>query len=98
VCVVPSEVAVERLVGVETQKLSDNLDCEDLGVRKLWGGTTLTDTPSFEPIVHQAEDGYDEGAKIHFEKTSFTPVGLVATERREVFSLVQDLKETCTRG
>jgi hypothetical protein len=31
-------------------------------------------------------------------ETSFTPVGLVATERREVFSLAQVLKETCARG
>src|SRR5215203_6381274 len=63
--VVPSEEEVDALVGVYPQKLSDDLDGEDLGVRKLWGGAALTDTPSFELIVYQAEDGDDEGAKIH---------------------------------
>jgi hypothetical protein len=70
-CVVPSEVAVECFVGVEPQKLSDDLDGENLGVGKHRGGATLTDTPSFELIVHQTEDSDDEGAKIHERKTSF---------------------------
>ena len=70
-CVVPSEVAVECFVGVEPQKLSDNLDGENLGVGKHRGGATLTDTPSFELIVHQTEDSDDEGAKIQERKTSF---------------------------
>jgi hypothetical protein len=64
--VVPSEVAVERLVGVETKELSDDLNGEDLGVGELAGGAALTQGfPVFEPVVHQAEDGYDEGVKIH---------------------------------
>jgi hypothetical protein len=44
----------------------------------------------------EAEDSDDEGAKIHKKKTSFMLVGLVATERRQVSSFVQALKETCT--
>jgi hypothetical protein len=54
--VVPSEVAVERLVGVYAEELTDDLDGEDLGVGKRWGGAALTDTPSFELIVHQTEE------------------------------------------
>ncbi len=61
---------MDALVGVEPQKLSDDLDGEDLGVRKFRGGAALTDTPSFELIVYQTGDGYDEGAKIHKKKTS----------------------------
>ena len=62
-CVVPSEEEADCLVvGVYAEELSYDLDGEDLGVGKLRGGTTLTDTPSFEPIVYQAEDGDDEGA------------------------------------
>ena len=49
-------------------------------------------------VVYEAEDSNDEGVKIHKKKTPFTLVGLVATERKEVFSLVQALDETCTRG
>jgi hypothetical protein len=63
--VVTAEEALDALVGVELQKLSDDLDGKDLRVGELWGGTALTDTPSFKLIVHQAEDGDDEGAKIH---------------------------------
>jgi hypothetical protein len=63
--VVPSEVAVDGLVGVEAEELAYDLDGEDLGVGKLRDGAALADTPSFEPIVYQAEDGDNEGAKIH---------------------------------
>jgi hypothetical protein len=64
--VVPSEEEVESLIGVEAEELAYDFDSEDLGVRKLPGGATLTDTPSFEPIVYEAEDGEDdEGVKIH---------------------------------
>jgi hypothetical protein len=70
-CVVPSEVAIECLVGVEPQELPYDLYGEDLRVGKLWGGAALAYTPSFELIVYQTEDGHDEGAKIHKQKTSF---------------------------
>ena len=91
------EVTKDRLVGVESQELPDDLDGKDFGVGKRWGRSALTDTLSFESVVHQAEDGDNEGAKIH-EKTFFTLVGLVNTERREVFYFVQVFSETCTRG
>jgi hypothetical protein len=64
-CVVPSEEEVDGLVGVHPEELSDDLDGEHFRVRELGGGTALTDTPSFEPIVYEAEDADDEGAKIH---------------------------------
>jgi hypothetical protein len=63
--VVPSEVVVECLVGVEPQKLAYDLDSEDLRVGEFGGGSTLAQGfPVLEPIVHQAEDGHDEGVKI----------------------------------
>jgi hypothetical protein len=64
-CVVPSEVAVDAFVGVESQELTDDLDGEDFRIGKLGARPALADTPSFELIIHQAEDGNDEGAKIH---------------------------------
>ena len=69
--VVTAEKEVDALVGVESQELPDDLDGEDLGVGELGGGSALTDTPSFELIVYQTEDSYDEGAKIRERKTSF---------------------------
>jgi hypothetical protein len=69
--VVTAEKEVDALVGVEPQELPDDLDGEDLGVGELGGGSALTDTPSFELIVYQTEESYDEGAKIHERKTSF---------------------------
>ena len=62
------EVAKDCLVSVYPQELPDDLDGEDLRVGKLRGRATLTDTPSFELIVHQTEDGDDEGAKSLFGK------------------------------
>jgi hypothetical protein len=69
--VVTAEKEVDSLVGVEPQELPDDLDGEDLGVGELGGGSALTDTPSFEPIIYQTEDSDDQGAKIHERKTSF---------------------------
>ncbi len=72
---------------------------EDLGAGELGGRSTLANAASFEPVVDEAEDADDEGAKIHESgDLLFASVGLVATERREVFSLVQALKETCIWG
>ena len=65
----PSEEEVDGLVGVEAEELACDLDGEDLGVRELRGGTTLAETPSFEPVVYQAEDANDEGAEIHEGET-----------------------------
>jgi|SRR5215207_6556553 len=59
------EVAKDSLVGVHAEELSDELDGDDLRVGELRSGTTLADATSLEPVVHEAEDGHDEGAKIH---------------------------------
>jgi hypothetical protein len=97
--VVPSEEEVDTLVGVEPQELAHDLYGEDLGVGKLRSGATPTDTPSFELIVYEAEDGDDEGAKIHeSEDLLLASVGLGTTERREVSLFIQPFGETCTRG
>lgn len=71
--VVSSEEEVDVLVGVYAEELTDDLYGEYLRVAELWGGTALTEPPipSFESVVHQAEDSNDEGAKIHERKTSF---------------------------
>ena len=96
--VVTAEEEVDALVGVEFQEFSDDLYGEDLRVGEPGRGSPASEALAFERVIHEAEDGDDEGVKIHFKKTSFSSVGLVATERREVFSLVQVLKETCTWG
>jgi len=67
--VVTAKEEVDVLVGVEAEELPYDLDGEDLRVGELGGGSTASDAPPFEPVVDEAEDGYDEGAKIH-EKTS----------------------------
>ena len=38
---------------------------ENLGLGELGGRSTLANAASFEPVVYQAEDGNDEGVKIH---------------------------------
>ena len=63
--VVAAKEEVDVLVGVETKELSDDLDGEDLRVGELGGGSTASDALPLEPVVDEAEDGYDEGAKIH---------------------------------
>jgi hypothetical protein len=95
--VVAAEEEVNAFVGVEAEELADDLHGQDFGVGELRSGPATSDASPLEMVVHEAEDGHDEGAKLQ-EKTSFTPVGLVATERRGVFSFAQVLKETCSRG
>jgi hypothetical protein len=63
--VVTTEEEVDALVGVDTEELAYDLDSEDLGIGEFRGGTALADTTPFEPVVHETEDGNDEGAKIH---------------------------------
>jgi hypothetical protein len=54
---------MERLVGIDAEKLSDDLDSENLRVGELRSGAALTQGfPIFEQVIHQAEDGNDEGA------------------------------------
>jgi len=59
------EVPKDRLVGVHAQELSNDLDGDGLRVRKLRRRAALANTAALEPIVDEAEDGNDEGAKIH---------------------------------
>jgi hypothetical protein len=64
--VVPSEVAVDGLVGVDAEELPDHFDGEHLGVGELGGRSTLAQrSPLFESVVDEAEDRGDEGVKIH---------------------------------
>src|SRR4051794_24318802 len=63
--VVPAEVGVEVLVGVDAQIFADDLDGQDLRVGELGGRVALAQLSSFKPIVDEAENGYDEGVKIH---------------------------------
>jgi hypothetical protein len=86
-------------VFVYPQELTDDLDGEYFGVAERGSGSTCSETPELnDAIVDEAEDRYDESAKIQ-QKTSATSgaIGL-NTERREVFCLAQVLKGTCTRG
>jgi hypothetical protein len=45
------EVAKDRLVGVHTEELSDDLDGEELRVRELGNWATLANTATLEPVV-----------------------------------------------
>jgi hypothetical protein len=71
--VVATEAEMDALVSVEAEELSYDLDRENLRVGELGGGPALADTAILEPVVHQAEDGYDEGAKIHERRPPFCP-------------------------
>jgi hypothetical protein len=94
------EEEVDALVGVYAEELSDDLDGEDLRVGRLRSGTTLADATPFKAVVHEAEDGHDEGAKIHKEKTSVTfgAIGLTPSVGRRSSLWHKSSRETCTRG
>jgi hypothetical protein len=70
-CVVPPEEEVDALVGVYAEELAYDLDGENFRVGELGLGSTASDAPPFELIIHEAEDRDDKGAKIHERKTSF---------------------------
>ena len=59
------EVTKDRLVGAQTQELTDDLDGEDFCVGKFGQGSTCSKGPVLDSVVYEAEDGDDEGAKIH---------------------------------
>jgi hypothetical protein len=69
-----AKVVVETLVGVDAQELSDNLYGEDLWVGELGSGTAPSDVPIFDLIIDEAEDGNDEGVKIHLRRPPLHPV------------------------
>jgi hypothetical protein len=63
---------VALCVFVYPQELTDDLDGEYLGVAERGSGPTCSQTPELSyAIVDEAEDRYDESAKIH-KKTSAT--------------------------
>jgi hypothetical protein len=98
--VVAPEVSEELRVFVEAQELADDLDGENLRVEERRGGSAGSEAAEArDPIVDEAEDGHDEGAKIHeSEDLLFASVGLGTAERREVSLFIQPFGETCTRG
>jgi hypothetical protein len=64
--VVATEVRKELRIFIESQELSDDLDGEDFRVAERWCGSTCSETAEvLDPVVDEAEDGDDEGAKIH---------------------------------
>jgi hypothetical protein len=69
--VVPSEEEVDALVGIDAEELAHDLYGKNFRVGELGCGSTASEAPSFEPIIHQTKDRDDEGAKIHERKTSF---------------------------
>jgi hypothetical protein len=90
--VVASEVRKEFRVFIEPQELTDDLDSEYFAVAESRSGSAYSEAPELsDAVVYEAEDGHDEGAKIHKKKTSTTSLWcyLANTERREVFSLAQ---------
>jgi hypothetical protein len=99
--VVAPEVRKEFCVFVESQKLTDDLDSEDFSVAERGSGSTLSEAPEvLKSVIYEAEDRYDEGAKIHKRRPPLRLFGAiwVNTERKEVFCVAPVLKETCTRG
>jgi hypothetical protein len=64
--VVAAEVGKELRVFVYPQELTDNLDGEHFGVAERGSWSACPETPEFsDTVVDEAEDGNDEGAKIH---------------------------------
>src|SRR5215217_3632800 len=97
--VVSAEEEVDSLVGVEAKELPDDLYGEDLRIRKLRSGTALADATPFESVVDKAEDGHDEGAKIHEKKSSVMFGAIELTPRVGRSSpWLNSSRETCTRG
>ncbi len=98
--VVAPEVPEEFGVLVHPQELADDLDGEGFGVGECGSGSARSEASEVrEPVVYEAKDGDDEGAKIHESgDLLLDSVGLGATERREVSLFIQPLGETCTGG
>jgi hypothetical protein len=70
--VVAPEIRKELRIFVESQKFADDLYGEHFRVGECGGGSALSETPeASDAVIYEAEDGYDEGAKIH-KKTSAT--------------------------
>jgi hypothetical protein len=63
--VMTPEVTKDRLVGVETEELADDLDGEHFCVRELGQRTSCSEVSAFDSVIDEAEDANDEGVKIH---------------------------------
>src|SRR5829696_8859822 len=64
--VVTPEVGEELCIFVESQELTDDLDGEDFGVAERGGGSACSEASEVcYAVVYKAEDGDDEGVKIH---------------------------------
>ena len=66
---VAPEVGVQALIGVETEELADDLDRQHLAVGKDRPRAALpqlaTAAEVTDEVVHEAEDGDDEGLQVH---------------------------------
>jgi hypothetical protein len=98
--VVATEVGEDLRVFIEPQELTDDLDGDNLRVKECGSGSACSEASELsDTIVYEAEDGDDEGAKIHESgDLLLASVGLGATERREVSLSIQPFRKTCTRG
>jgi hypothetical protein len=96
-CVMTPEVVKDSLVGVEPYELADDFDGEDLGIGEPRGGAALSEGSVFEPLVDEAEDGYDEGAKIH-KKTSYVSGVIGSTLRVRRSSLLLKSSKKLAHG
>src|SRR5215212_1022203 len=80
--VVAPEVGKEFRVFVESQKLADDLDGDDFGVAERGGGSAPSEAPEVgNAVVYEAEDGYDEGAKIHKRRPPLRLYGAIGQHR-----------------
>ena len=76
VSVVAPEVRKELCIFGESQKFADDLDGEHFRVAERWGGSAASDALLFEPVVDEAEEGHNEGAKIHERRPPLRSVPL----------------------
>jgi hypothetical protein len=65
VAVVPAEVVVQALVGVDAQELPDAFDGQDLAVGQGRLGAALAQPPPTQPVIDQAVHGDEQRRSIH---------------------------------
>jgi hypothetical protein len=99
--VVSAEVGKELRIFVYPQELTDNLDGEHIGVAERGSWSACPETPEFSDTRSSMRQKTATMKVLRSTREedllSFDWFGRY-TERREVFSLVQALNETCTRG
>jgi hypothetical protein len=97
--VVTSKIVVEALLSVYSQELTDDLDGQHFRVAKLGRRTALARRLlSLKPIVGHAENGDDEGAKIHYRDLLYACWLESPPNVTGVSAAPQLLRKTCTRG